>query len=232
MASAGRAAIVPQDSYDGSKNYKRLDLVAYEGALYVAKEDVAGVLPTDATKWMLAGNFAAQIMTLLRNGIGRPDGTTITVNADGIFSVNGDVGGGAKFEFADATPTVDTAEDNVIYLVKVEGATGENKFIQYVKLHDDTEDVDKIYNINGYDMDWADYLTKTQYNQDMGAIALPTVNKTIKGAIREIYDGIGEETLETTAETVKGAINEVYDAISVLSSLSVVDGALCVTYNS
>lgn len=53
MANAGRVAIVPKGDWNAAAEYKRLDAVAYNNTLYIAKKAVpAGTLPTDTEYWM------------------------------------------------------------------------------------------------------------------------------------------------------------------------------------
>ena len=53
MANAGRVAIVPKGDWSAAAEYKRLDAVAYNNTLYIAKKAVpAGTLPTDIEYWM------------------------------------------------------------------------------------------------------------------------------------------------------------------------------------
>lgn len=53
MANAGRVAIVPKGEYNSATSYKRLDLVRYNNAVYVAKKANTGVSPTKTDTWML-----------------------------------------------------------------------------------------------------------------------------------------------------------------------------------
>lgn len=53
MANAGRVAIVPKGDWSAAVEYKRLDAVACNNTLYIAKKAVpAGTLPTDTAYWM------------------------------------------------------------------------------------------------------------------------------------------------------------------------------------
>lgn len=52
MANAGRVAIVPKGEYNSATAYKRLDLVRYNNAVYVAKKANTGVSPTKTDTWM------------------------------------------------------------------------------------------------------------------------------------------------------------------------------------
>lgn len=85
MAVAGRVAIVPKGDWSAAVEYKRLDAVAYNNTLYIAKKAVpAGTLPTDTEYWMkcVVGG-AGSIATTEDAGIVKPDGDTITVDEDG-----------------------------------------------------------------------------------------------------------------------------------------------------
>lgn len=63
MAIAGRVAIVPKGGYVNGTQYKRLDLVTYNGDGYVAKLDNINVVPEDGDTWMLAWHGAAADVT-------------------------------------------------------------------------------------------------------------------------------------------------------------------------
>ena len=63
MAIAGRVAIVPKGDYVNGTQYKRLDLVTYNGDGYVAKLDNINVVPEDGDTWMLAWHGAAADVT-------------------------------------------------------------------------------------------------------------------------------------------------------------------------
>lgn len=53
MANAGRVAIVPKGDWSAAVEYKRLDAVAYNNTLYVAKKAVpAGTVTTNTEYWM------------------------------------------------------------------------------------------------------------------------------------------------------------------------------------
>ena len=52
MAIAGRVAIVPKGEWDSSISYEKLDVVSYNNALYIAKKQSVGQVPTDGEYWM------------------------------------------------------------------------------------------------------------------------------------------------------------------------------------
>ena len=85
MAIAGRVAIVPKGDWSADATYKRLDAVTYNNTLYFAKKDVpAGTETSNTEYWSrsIVGGAGA-IATTDDAGIVKPDGTTITVDADG-----------------------------------------------------------------------------------------------------------------------------------------------------
>ena len=58
MAVAGRVAIKPSGDYNVLTPYERLDLVSYDGGLYLAKKASTGIAPTtgsDTEYWMYCG---------------------------------------------------------------------------------------------------------------------------------------------------------------------------------
>lgn len=112
MATAGRVAIVPKGEYDITATYKRLDMVRYEGNVYVAKEDNTGVLPTNKEIWMLSveglGSSEDEYVkktdfaTVENPGIVKPDGKTIKIEEDGkiVGASSGFTGTQEEFEQA------------------------------------------------------------------------------------------------------------------------------------
>lgn len=85
MANAGRVAIVPKGDWNAEVEYKRLDAVAYNNTLYIAKKAVpAGTVTTNTEYWMkcVVGGGGA-VATTEDAGIVKPDGDTITVDEDG-----------------------------------------------------------------------------------------------------------------------------------------------------
>lgn len=83
--SAGRAAIVPKGDWSASVAYTRLDAVVNNNILYIAKIDVPSGTPlTDTTYWFQSINGGeVPIATTTTAGKVKPDGTTITIDADG-----------------------------------------------------------------------------------------------------------------------------------------------------
>lgn len=66
MAIAGRVAIVPQNEYDIETVYKRLDMVRYGKAVYVARKESVGIEPPNDEYWMLSmesGSDSAEEVT-------------------------------------------------------------------------------------------------------------------------------------------------------------------------
>lgn len=56
MRSAGRVLIIPKGDYDPTVTYEMLDLVTYNGAGYLCKQETIGHAPTNATYWQKIGN--------------------------------------------------------------------------------------------------------------------------------------------------------------------------------
>lgn len=63
--NVGRVGIVMKGTWSSSATYEGLDAVTYNGALYIAKQDVpANTLPTNATYWQAALELTTQIYSL------------------------------------------------------------------------------------------------------------------------------------------------------------------------
>lgn len=90
MVNAGRILIIPKGDWSSLVSYDMLDLVSQNGIAYIARQASVGVNPsTDLqyTYWQPFGS-AAEIATTSKAGIVMPDGTTITVDANGLISAN------------------------------------------------------------------------------------------------------------------------------------------------
>lgn len=69
---AGRIAPLPKGDYVDGTAYEFLDIVAYDGSVYMAKTNSTSILPTDTTKWM----------RLMESGV-TPGNATITIQKNG-----------------------------------------------------------------------------------------------------------------------------------------------------
>lgn len=113
MAIAGRVAIVPKGDWSADATYKRLDAVTYNNTLYFAKKDVpAGTETSNTEYWSksIVGSAGA-IATTEEAGIVKPDGTTITADADGTIH------GKSEIKVDGTTITLDEAK-GIISLAK------------------------------------------------------------------------------------------------------------------
>ena len=52
MAIAGKVAILPKGEWNSAVSYEKLDAVSYDNALYIAKKQSVGQVPTDGEYWM------------------------------------------------------------------------------------------------------------------------------------------------------------------------------------
>lgn len=117
-AIAGRVAIVPQGDWSINRSYTRLDLVKYNGKLYVAKANtLAGDLPTDTSKWMECVSNEASLPVASETTLGgvKVDGDTITIDEDGVIR---SIGGGTVRSVNNVEPD----ENGNIRLEKVDYA--------------------------------------------------------------------------------------------------------------
>lgn len=55
----GRVGVVPKGEYDGLTQYKKLDIVTYNGQSYIAKQDSQGNAPTNILYWQLLAEKGA-----------------------------------------------------------------------------------------------------------------------------------------------------------------------------
>ena len=61
--SLGRFILIPRGSYSSSANYKKLDVVLYQGSSYVCKLDCTNKVPTNTTYWQLLAEAGQATMT-------------------------------------------------------------------------------------------------------------------------------------------------------------------------
>lgn len=90
MVNAGRILIIPKGQWSNLVSYDMLDLVTEGSIAYIARQASVGVNPstdTSMTYWQTFGS-AAEIATTTTPGIVMPDGTTITVDVDGLIAAN------------------------------------------------------------------------------------------------------------------------------------------------
>lgn len=89
MVNAGRILIMPRGDWNNLDTYDMLDLVTYNGVAYLARQQSVGVNPstdTSLTYWQPFGS-ASSIATTSTPGLVMPDGTTITVDVNGLIEV-------------------------------------------------------------------------------------------------------------------------------------------------
>lgn len=89
MVNAGRILIMPRGDWNNLDTYDMLDLVTYNGVAYLARQQSVGINPatdTSLTYWQPFGS-ASSIATTSTPGLVMPDGTTITVDANGLIEV-------------------------------------------------------------------------------------------------------------------------------------------------
>ena len=90
MVNAGRILIMPKGDWNSLTTYDMLDLVAYNGVAYLARQTNVGQNPstdTSMTYWQPFGTASA-IATTTTPGLVMPDGETITIDNTGLINVN------------------------------------------------------------------------------------------------------------------------------------------------
>ena len=89
MVNAGRILIMPRGDWNNLDTYDMLDLVTYNGVAYLARQQSVGINPstdTSLTYWQPFGS-ASSIATTSTPGLVMPDGSTITVDVNGLIEV-------------------------------------------------------------------------------------------------------------------------------------------------
>lgn len=86
MNDAGRIGFVPKGTYNPSTVYEFLDVVYYGNSSYVAKKVTSGNTPSANTDYWQILATGAQPAGPGTPGTVMPDGTTLSVTADGVIS--------------------------------------------------------------------------------------------------------------------------------------------------
>lgn len=95
MISAGRVLIIPKGAWSNLETYEMLDLVSLDGVSYIGRKQSVGVNPSTDTQmqyWQPFGT-AAEIATTEQAGLVMPDGTTITIDENGLIKAVLDITG-------------------------------------------------------------------------------------------------------------------------------------------
>ena len=87
MNDAGKISFLPKGEYDSGAMYEALDVVKYDGMVWVAKKSSKGITPAEGENWMCLLT-AADYATADAPGIVKPDGDTIEVSTDATISVS------------------------------------------------------------------------------------------------------------------------------------------------
>ena len=121
MATAGKVAPTPKDKFVNGTAYDKLDVVEYNGTLYIAKKASAGVLPTDTEYWMLAVDLTGKLDTT-----GDTENNTVTFTSgdatDPTAWENVNVLS-SKEKHSSLLKKISTMFSNVRYLYKLLGTT-------------------------------------------------------------------------------------------------------------
>lgn len=95
MISAGRVLIIPKGAWSNLETYEMLDLVSLDGVSYIGRKQSVGVNPSTDTQmqyWQPFGT-AAEIATTEQAGLVMPDGSTITIDENGLIKAVLDITG-------------------------------------------------------------------------------------------------------------------------------------------
>lgn len=91
MAIAGKVAPVPKGEWSAATSYEKLNIVSYLNCVYMAKQNSVGqepILGVSDSYWMFLLDSSGTIATTGYAGNVKPDGTTISVAADGTISTS------------------------------------------------------------------------------------------------------------------------------------------------
>ena len=188
MANAGRVAIVPKGDWSAAVEYKRLDAVAYNNTLYVAKKAVpAGTVTTNTEYWMkcVVGGAGA-IATEADAGIVKA-GEDIGVDSTGEMSL--------KTDFTEQTDlaVLTGNEDRQTFFGKIAKAV--SSLISHISL---SATADKAGHVK---------LSNSSAVTDSTGLALPATEKnaaldgTLANQIATLSKSLGVESIEVSCNT-------------------------------
>lgn len=188
MANAGRVAIVPKGDWSAAVEYKRLDAVAYNNTLYVAKKAVpAGTVTTNTEYWMkcVVGGAGA-IATEADAGIVKA-GEDIGVDSTGEMSL--------KTDFTEQTDlaVLTGNEDRQTFFGKIAKAV--SSLISHISLG---ATADKAGHVK---------LSNSSAVTDSTGLALPATEKnaaldgTMANQIATLSKSLGVESIEVSCNT-------------------------------
>lgn len=188
MANAGRVAIVPKGDWSAAVEYKRLDAVAYNNTLYVAKKAVpAGTVTTSTEYWMkcVVGGAGA-IATEADAGIVKA-GEDIGVDSTGEMSL--------KTDFTEQTDlaVLTGNEDRQTFFGKIAKAV--SSLISHISL---SATADKAGHVK---------LSNSSAVTDSTGLALPATEKnaaldgTLANKIDALNKSLGVESIEVSCNT-------------------------------
>lgn len=66
--SAGRVLPIPKGAYDATAQYNMLDMVSYQGSMYICKQTCIGQTPADGAYWQLSASGASGSLVESFNG--------------------------------------------------------------------------------------------------------------------------------------------------------------------
>ena len=106
----GRIGLKVCGAYSATEEYNYLDIVRYNGASYIAKESVSGVVPTDASSWeLLAGSSIRVMYDSTRQSVSFANSSeqtklSYTLQEDGLYAINANTlfpsGTGGTYRFS------------------------------------------------------------------------------------------------------------------------------------
>lgn len=188
MANAGRVAIVPKGDWSAAVEYKRLDAVAFNNTLYIAKKAVpAGTLPTDTEYWMKCVVGGAGSIATTEDAGTVKAGADIGVDSTGEMILKTDFT--AQEELAELTGT----EDRKTFFGKIAKAV--STLISHIGT---SATADKAGHVK---------LSNSSAVTDSTGLALPATEKnallsgTLANQIDALNKSLGVESIEVSCNT-------------------------------
>lgn len=188
MANAGRVAIVPKGDWSAAVEYKRLDAVAYNNTLYIAKKAVpAGTGTTNTEYWMKCVVGGAGSIATTEDAGTVKAGADIGVDSTGEMSLKTDFT--TQEELAELTGT----EDRQTFFGKIAKAV--STLISHISLG---ATADKAGHVK---------LSNSSAVTDSTGLALPATEKnasldgTMANQIAALNKSLGVESIEVSCNT-------------------------------
>ena len=224
MATAGKVAPTPKDKFVNGTAYDKLDVVEYNGTLYIAKKASAGVLPTDTEYWMLAVDLTGKLDTT-----GDTENNTVTFEsgdeADPTAWENVTVLS-SKEKHSSLLKKISTMFSNVRYLYKLLGTTDISALGTVTQALANLDG--NVGDIKGIISSLADCSAATVAGYAADALAVKELNSNLQNTIKIFTTATGSYDANNYSDEGRYSIGNTNNWINLPSNLKIDYGVLLV----